>query len=273
MHKIPLSTAVPSRCGVNKIHKLFWVAQYCLTPGKQWHSSCNVLSRLEYTTSVHQGLCTSSCLCWMSNAFSQAQDRSPWDVLFLFWRPLLPSVQSSTPPGKLLVWGICIDSKGIAPFHILKLWIIAAANNLQQCRVSSLCHLEDWQGREAARWEKFGTWHCDNLWLWDWPGLAIKLSIQSTGTKTILMITLKRALNLKSHTLGCIGTFNDMELHHGLREYAITSAMKDSRWISSNMIQAQLGLRRFSPMTREEFPGLQVSVSVLCNFEVTHGGS
>merc|ERR1711963_1107132 len=51
---------------------------------------------------------------------------------------------------------------------------------------------------------------------------------------------------------GCIGTFNDMELHHGLREYAITSAMKDSR---------------FSPMTREEFPGLQVSVSVLCNFE------
>jgi len=51
---------------------------------------------------------------------------------------------------------------------------------------------------------------------------------------------------------GCIGTFNDMELHHGLREYAITSAMKDSR---------------FSPMTREEFPALQVSVSVLCNFE------
>merc|ERR1712127_474625 len=50
---------------------------------------------------------------------------------------------------------------------------------------------------------------------------------------------------------GCIGTFNEMELHHGLREYAITFAMKDSR---------------FSPMSREEFPGLQVSVSVLCNF-------
>jgi len=51
---------------------------------------------------------------------------------------------------------------------------------------------------------------------------------------------------------GCIGTFNEMELHQGLREYALTSAMKDSR---------------FSPMSREEFPGLQVSVSILCNFE------
>ena len=29
--------------------------------------------------------------------------------------------------------------------------------------------------------------------------------------------------------LGCIGTFNDMDLQDGLREYAITSAMKDSR--------------------------------------------
>ena len=59
-----------------------------------------------------------------------------------------------------------------------------------------------------------------------------------------------------------------MELHHGLREYAITSAMRDSRWMSSNIIKAYSDLRRFSPMTREEFPGLQVSVSVLCNFEV-----
>ncbi|XP_040580689.1 AMMECR1-like protein [Lepeophtheirus salmonis] len=51
---------------------------------------------------------------------------------------------------------------------------------------------------------------------------------------------------------GCIGTFNEMELHSGLKEYAITSALKDSR---------------FSPITREEMPRLQVSVSILCHFE------
>jgi len=51
---------------------------------------------------------------------------------------------------------------------------------------------------------------------------------------------------------GCIGTFSEMHLHSGLREYSITSAMKDSR---------------FSPMTREEFPHLRVAVSILCQFE------
>jgi len=50
---------------------------------------------------------------------------------------------------------------------------------------------------------------------------------------------------------GCIGTFNEMNLQHGLREYAITSAMKDSR---------------FNPVTREELPKLHVSVSILCHF-------
>merc|ERR1712025_1475000 len=48
---------------------------------------------------------------------------------------------------------------------------------------------------------------------------------------------------------GCIGTFNEMQLHQGLREYAVTSAMKDSR---------------FSPVSREEFPSLHVSVSIFC---------
>jgi len=51
---------------------------------------------------------------------------------------------------------------------------------------------------------------------------------------------------------GCIGTFNDMDLQDGLREYAITSAMKDSR---------------FSPVARSELTNLQVSVSILCQFE------
>ena len=34
------------------------------------------------------------------------------------------------------------------------------------------------------------------------------------------------------HHQGCIGTFNEMQLHQGLREYAVTSAMKDSRLVS-----------------------------------------
>lgn len=51
---------------------------------------------------------------------------------------------------------------------------------------------------------------------------------------------------------GCIGTFNEMELHEGLREYAVTSALKDSR---------------FNPVTRDELPRLHVSVSILCHFE------
>ncbi|XP_045768610.1 uncharacterized protein CG5902 [Maniola jurtina] len=57
----------------------------------------------------------------------------------------------------------------------------------------------------------------------------------------------------KEHRLrGCIGTFNAMHLHSGLREYAITSALKDSR---------------FTPITREEVPRLSVSVSILQHFE------
>eukprot|EP00096_Caligus_rogercresseyi_P001880 TRINITY_DN1327_c0_g1_i2.p1 TRINITY_DN1327_c0_g1~~TRINITY_DN1327_c0_g1_i2.p1 ORF type:complete len:177 (-),score=30.81 TRINITY_DN1327_c0_g1_i2:1005-1535(-) len=51
---------------------------------------------------------------------------------------------------------------------------------------------------------------------------------------------------------GCIGTFSEMELHNGLKEYAITSALKDSR---------------FNPITRDELPRLQVCVSILCHFE------
>ena len=43
-----------------------------------------------------------------------------------------------------------------------------------------------------------------------------------------------------------------MELQDGLREYAVTSALKDSR---------------FSPVPHNELSNLQVSVSLLCNFE------
>jgi len=51
---------------------------------------------------------------------------------------------------------------------------------------------------------------------------------------------------------GCIGTFSPMNLVHGLREYAITSAINDSR---------------FSPISRDEYPSLHCAVSILTNFE------
>jgi len=51
---------------------------------------------------------------------------------------------------------------------------------------------------------------------------------------------------------GCMGTFNALHLHSGLREYAVTSAFKDSR---------------FPPISRDEFSKLYVSVSILRHFE------
>ncbi|KAJ8030322.1 AMMECR1-like protein [Holothuria leucospilota] len=51
---------------------------------------------------------------------------------------------------------------------------------------------------------------------------------------------------------GCIGTFTAMNLHDGLREYAVSSAFKDSR---------------FPPINREELSRLHCSVSLLRHFE------
>ncbi|PAA56679.1 hypothetical protein BOX15_Mlig010609g1, partial [Macrostomum lignano] len=51
---------------------------------------------------------------------------------------------------------------------------------------------------------------------------------------------------------GCIGTFSNLDLHAGLREYAISSALKDSR---------------FAPVSKDEVARLHCSVSILTNFE------
>jgi AMME syndrome candidate gene 1 protein len=51
---------------------------------------------------------------------------------------------------------------------------------------------------------------------------------------------------------GCIGTFSPLNLHDGLREYALTSAIQDSR---------------FNPISRDELSRLNCSVSLLTNFE------
>ncbi|KAI9823311.1 MAG: hypothetical protein M1832_002535 [Thelocarpon impressellum] len=51
---------------------------------------------------------------------------------------------------------------------------------------------------------------------------------------------------------GCIGTFDPQELDDGLRSYALTSALSDSR---------------FSPIVRRELPSLEVGVTLLTDFE------
>lgn len=51
---------------------------------------------------------------------------------------------------------------------------------------------------------------------------------------------------------GCIGTFSSLSLHRGIKEYALTSAMSDSR---------------FSPVSKDEISRLCVSVSLLVDFE------
>jgi len=51
---------------------------------------------------------------------------------------------------------------------------------------------------------------------------------------------------------GCIGTFSPKELARGLKEFALTSALRDSR---------------FSPMVYSEVPDLMCDVSLLTDFE------
>lgn len=57
----------------------------------------------------------------------------------------------------------------------------------------------------------------------------------------------------RDHRLrGCIGTFTPIKLHSGLNEYALTSALRDSR---------------FDPVSKDELPALTCFVSLLTNFE------
>ncbi|KAJ1910703.1 AMME syndrome candidate protein 1 protein [Tieghemiomyces parasiticus] len=51
---------------------------------------------------------------------------------------------------------------------------------------------------------------------------------------------------------GCIGTFTAQPIQEGLKEFALTSALRDSR---------------FAAITRREVPKLSCSVSLLTNFE------
>jgi len=73
---------------------------------------------------------------------------------------------------------------------------------------------------------------------------------QFTNDEYPLFVTWK--IGKDKRLRGCIGTFSAMNLHAGLKEYAITSAFKDTR---------------FSPITADELSKLYVTVSILRHFE------
>ncbi|KAI9772768.1 MAG: hypothetical protein M1839_002313 [Geoglossum umbratile] len=68
-----------------------------------------------------------------------------------------------------------------------------------------------------------------------------------------LFVTWNTVSRSGSKTLrGCIGTFEAQELEHGLKNYALTSAFDDSR---------------FLPITKRELPTLECGVTLLTDFE------
>lgn len=94
------------------------------------------------------------------------------------------------------------------------------------------------------------------------------------GLRSPLFVTWhKRRGKDHQHLRGCIGTFSEMNLHQGLREYALTrydpvvrsprSKLRSSggRWRSA------LRDRRFAPVAEDELALLSCSVSLLVNFE------
>ncbi|KAJ2237018.1 hypothetical protein H4R99_001232 [Coemansia sp. RSA 1722] len=75
-----------------------------------------------------------------------------------------------------------------------------------------------------------------------------------TGTEYPLFVTWDKhsSRDGDSRLRGCIGNFSPMELSNGLRDYALTSALHDSR---------------FRPISLREVPFLSCTVSLLTDFE------
>ncbi|KAF4508547.1 hypothetical protein G6O67_004908 [Ophiocordyceps sinensis] len=71
-------------------------------------------------------------------------------------------------------------------------------------------------------------------------------------TSAPLFVTWNTVLHGNTALRGCIGTFETQALSKGIPDYAITSAVHDSR---------------FSPITKAEVPQLQAAVTLLTDFE------
>ncbi|KAG4102049.1 DUF51 family protein [Neocallimastix lanati (nom. inval.)] len=67
-----------------------------------------------------------------------------------------------------------------------------------------------------------------------------------------LFVTWHKIYHGEEYLRGCIGNFNPMEVHQGLKRYALISALQDSR---------------FDPISKKELPKLTCAVSLLYDFE------
>jgi AMME syndrome candidate gene 1 protein len=84
----------------------------------------------------------------------------------------------------------------------------------------------------------------------DTPSYASRLSATESFPLFVTWNTLSRSGHKSLR--GCIGTFEDLPLYHGLQSYAITSAFDDTR---------------FSPIPASLMPSLSCSLTLLADFE------
>ncbi|CAM1504255.1 Fc.00g018460.m01.CDS01 [Cosmosporella sp. VM-42] len=77
-------------------------------------------------------------------------------------------------------------------------------------------------------------------------------SLPLAPTAAPLFVTWNKWEDDEASLRGCIGTFESQDLSQGLPEYALISALQDSR---------------FTPVRKSELPTLQVAVTLLTDFE------
>ena len=87
----------------------------------------------------------------------------------------------------------------------------------------------------------------------DTPATSMASLVGSAAEEYPLFVTWNIVSSRGGHNLrGCIGTFEHQPLEEGLRDYAITSAIHDTR---------------FNPISARELPSLEVAVTLLTDFE------
>ena len=78
---------------------------------------------------------------------------------------------------------------------------------------------------------------------------TVEFPVEFKGISCPLFVTW--TIGAEEELRGCIGTFASESLEINLPKYSLISAVKDTR---------------FSPISKNEFPSLQVSVSLIINF-------
>eukprot|EP00794_Sanderia_malayensis_P010921 gene10921-12082_t len=85
-----------------------------------------------------------------------------------------------------------------------------------------------------------------------WFCFPKQLPVEASTFRGVFPLFVTWKIGKDKRLRGCIGTFSALNLHHGLKEYSISSAFKDSR---------------FHSVTADEIPKLHCSVSILTDFE------